>query len=70
MCVYDTITNSCYSPSLYNVISYNININRYACQAVTGSYTFFDTILNACTSFTSSSDPILNNLTCEGLFVN
>lgn len=31
MCKYDDTTHSCYSPSIYNTILFDIKINRYAC---------------------------------------
>ncbi|CAK68482.1 unnamed protein product (macronuclear) [Paramecium tetraurelia] len=70
LCKYNEVTHSCIELSSTDLIEYNYNLNRYACQAVSDSYTYFDEQINRCIEFDSTSDIYLMKLKCEEKYVN
>ncbi|CAD8160859.1 unnamed protein product [Paramecium octaurelia] len=70
VCLYDETTHSCYTPSSYAVLSYSENLNRYGCQQVEGSPTFFSSDLKKCIQLSNQNTSALSNLECTSNFVN
>ncbi|CAD8133924.1 unnamed protein product [Paramecium pentaurelia] len=70
LCIYDSSTHSCYSPTFQNSYEFNQNINRYACQALLTSYAYFDVEFNRCVQFQFSDQQMLSTLECETHFVS
>ncbi|CAD8201167.1 unnamed protein product [Paramecium pentaurelia] len=70
VCLYDQSINSCYTPSIYAKITYQTEINRYGCQLVQDSLTYFDLNLNECIQFSEDDNILLSNLECQQNYVN
>ncbi|CAD8204809.1 unnamed protein product [Paramecium octaurelia] len=70
VCLYDKSINSCYTPSVYFKITYQSNMNRYGCQLVQDTLTYFDIVKNECISFSEDEDILLSNLDCSSNYVN
>ncbi|CAD8133754.1 unnamed protein product [Paramecium octaurelia] len=70
LCIYDSITHSCFSPTFQNSYAFDQNINRYACQAIQTAYTYFDVKFNQCIQFQQTDSLLLSTLECESNFIS
>ncbi|CAD8105157.1 unnamed protein product [Paramecium primaurelia] len=70
LCKYNELTHSCNQLSITDTIEYNYNLNRYACQTVTDTYTYFDEQINRCIQLDSNDNIYFMKLKCEDNYVN
>ncbi|CAD8126168.1 unnamed protein product [Paramecium sonneborni] len=70
LCKYNELNHSCMSINWNDNIEYNYNLNKYACSAVTDSYTYFNEQINRCIKLDINDSIYFKQLKCEEYFIN